>query len=103
MHDFLAGTCAMGLLVATLWFLQAWSASRDRLFLLFAISFLLMAGIHIYQAITDTYRESGSLQYIVRLASYLLIIVAIVDKNRVGRVAPTPPVRPDATRVGTPP
>jgi hypothetical protein len=91
MHELLAGATAMCLLMAGAWFLQTWSTSRDRLFLLFAIAFLLMAGTQVYQAIAVAYREPGTLQYIVRLVSYLLILAAIIDRNR-ARPDPSPTV-----------
>jgi hypothetical protein len=82
MHELISGATAMCLVVASIWFFQAWSDSNDRLFLLFSVAFLLMAGTQVYQAVAAAYREPGTVQYITRLISYLLILIAIIDKNR---------------------
>ena len=75
-HGMLQGALAMGTFVIAVIFLRYWRDGGDRFFLYFALSFLV--------------QEGTPWQYGVRLLAYLLILVAIIDKNR-------PPGRPAAT------
>ena len=78
MVAFLSGALTMGYLVATLFFLRFWRESRDRLFAFFAAAFFLLATQRLLIALT----EPADVLYLVRLAAFVLILVAIVDKNR---------------------
>ena len=82
MNDLIAGALIAGYLVAALFFLRFWSASRDRLFVLFAAAFLLLAIQRVALAVTHDTLEHQTPFYAVRLAAYVLILVAIVEKNR---------------------
>lgn len=82
MNAVLSGALVMGYLVATLFFLRFWMASKDRLFVLFATAFLLLAGQRMALALTHSWMEDQSVFYLLRLAAFLLIIAAIIDKNR---------------------
>ena len=90
---FLAGLVAMGQLVAALFFLRFWSRTRDQLFLAFAAAFALMALNQALVVLLGVPREEQSVFYLLRLAAFLLIIVAIVSKNVRSRkaAAPNPP------------
>ncbi|HJT75790.1 MAG TPA: DUF5985 family protein [Gemmataceae bacterium] len=83
MDQFLIGAIAMGFGVAALCFLRFWRQTRDRLFALFALALLILAvnrvGLAIFAA---PYGFRGDHIYWVRFAAFLLILVAIVDKNR---------------------
>lgn len=82
MDSFLQGTIAAGFAVAGLFFLRYWKETRDRLFLLFALSFFTSAvNRAMLVAVATAQGEHAHYFYLVRLASFLLIIVAIVDKN----------------------
>jgi hypothetical protein len=76
-RDFIGGIIAMGFLVAAGFFLRFWQESHDRLFAFFAVAFLLMA--------LNRWLLGGGedtlLPYLIRLASYAIIMIAIVDKN----------------------
>ena len=78
----LLGAVAMGSAIAGLLFLRFWRDGRDRLFLLFALSFFLQAVNRVALALTERPNEGSPWHYGVRLVAYLLIIVAILDKNR---------------------
>jgi uncharacterized membrane protein HdeD (DUF308 family) len=82
MNLFLLGTVAMGFLVAGLFFLRFWRETRDRLFLAFAISFFTEAINRAALALSSKPNEGAPFFYLVRLLAYLLILVAIADKNR---------------------
>jgi len=82
MFYFLSGLVTMGDLVAALFFLKFWKRSDDPLFAIFAAAFALLALGQGLLAFSDLPVEERSWIYILRLAAFLLIIVAIVRKNR---------------------
>ena len=89
MEMFLRGAIAMANVVVGLFFIRFWRQTHDRLFLIFAAAFWLLALGRV--AVTffghDVNEARTSLVYTIRLAAFVLIIVAIVDKNR-ARPAP---------------
>lgn len=82
MTNVLSGALVAGYLVVALFFLRFWSASRDRLFGLFAGAFGVLAVQRLALSLTGEYMENQTLFYLLRLAAFVVIIVAIVDKNR---------------------
>lgn len=76
------GAIVMGYAVAGLFFLRFWRQTRDRLFLIFAISFWLLGAQRLALALTAQMVESVTGLYLIRLFAFLLILVAIIDKNR---------------------
>ena len=82
MQQFLTGAMAMASCVAMLFFLRFWRESRDRLFLMFATAFLLLGLTRLGLALALDPNEEQTYLYWIRLAAYLLILTAIVDKNR---------------------
>jgi hypothetical protein len=76
------GAIIMGYAVAGLFFLRFWRQTRDRLFLIFAISFWILGAQRLALALTAQAAESLTGLYLVRLFAFLLILVAIIDKNR---------------------
>lgn len=88
MADFnliLSGASTMAALVIALFFLRFWRRTGDILFVYFALSFTLEAALRIYMAIFAGHNDTGASVYLLRLASYGLIVAAIVSKNRRGR------------------
>jgi hypothetical protein len=81
-NDFLSGACVLGYFVVGLVFLRSWRTTRDRLFAMFAASFWLLALQRVLLVLTDQLSENRPYLYLLRLAAYLLIVWAIVDKNR---------------------
>ena len=79
---FIWGALTMGCITAAACFLRCWRESRDRFFLLFAIAFLALALNWLALAVIQPPRESEHYVYAVRLVAYVLILAAIVDKNR---------------------
>jgi uncharacterized membrane protein len=59
-----------------------WRQTADRLFLLFAAAFGLLAINYLLLVALDPRVESRHWVYLLRLAAFGLIIYAIVDKNR---------------------
>jgi hypothetical protein len=88
MHYLLLGALTAATAVVGLIFLRLWQDSRDRFFLFFALSFFVQAINRIALALSSTPYEGNPVHYLVRLAAYVLIILAILDKNRPVRKAP---------------
>lgn len=75
---FVSGLLTTGYAIAALFFLRFWRDTHDRLFGLFATAFSILS----LQRILITFTRLGDVVYVIRLAAFLLIIVAIVEKNR---------------------
>jgi hypothetical protein len=78
----LAGALAAGYAVAALFFLTFWRDTRDRLFGFFAGAFVILALQRLALAWALAGQHETTIYYILRLAAYVLILIAIVDKNR---------------------
>lgn len=82
MIEFLRGALAMACVVSALFFLRFWRLSRDRLFLIFALAFFVFSLNWLMLAVEAPVRETQHYYYIVRFVAFLMIALAIVDKNR---------------------
>jgi hypothetical protein len=78
----LSGAIVMAALVAALFFLRFWRQTRDRFFLCFAVAFVLEALHRLLWALAPLPDADAPEYYLIRLASYLLILLAIINKNR---------------------
>jgi hypothetical protein len=67
--------------VAGLFFIRLWRQAHDRFYMFFAIAFGVMAAQWAIVA-SGTIGEHALWPYATRLVAFLVIIVAIVDKNR---------------------
>jgi hypothetical protein len=81
MELMLLGAIAMECLIAGLFFLRSWRNTKDRLFLFFSLSFFLEGLNRFLLGMSGSPDEGRPLFYIVRFASYLLILIGIVVKN----------------------
>jgi hypothetical protein len=79
--NFVGGVTAMGYAVVATFFLRFWVRTRDLLFLAFSSAFALMALLSALVILLHVPQEEQSPFYLLRLAAFLLIIVAIVSKN----------------------
>lgn len=79
--SFISGLITMGLLIAALFFFRFWKRTRDWLFVVFGLAFLLLALNQALIGLSDVTGEERSLLYIPRLAAFALLIAAIVGKN----------------------
>ncbi|HXT12993.1 MAG TPA: DUF5985 family protein [Candidatus Angelobacter sp.] len=82
MSHFVSGMLTMGYIVAGIFFLRFWRDSRDRLFAMFGASFFILAVQRLGLEFSRNLPEEEPLWYFVRLAAFVIIVVAIVDKNR---------------------
>jgi hypothetical protein len=79
---FIWGASAVASWASGLFFLRFWRETGDRFFALFAAAFWALCVNWIGLALTDPPDEARTLFYLARLFAFLLIIVAVVDKNR---------------------
>ena len=79
---FLQGMLAMSCLVAALFFLRFRKSTGDRLFVIFALAFTLMGVTRIISAALGAGHVHSGYVYTIRFVAYLLIIAAVIDKNR---------------------
>ena len=82
LNQLVSGAIIMGYIVAGLFFLSFWKRTRDRLFAFFAVAFWVLAGQRLALALTTQTQEDQIFLYVVRLFAFILILVAIADKNR---------------------
>jgi hypothetical protein len=79
--NFLSGMATLGFLISGLFFLRFWKRTGDALFLAFAIAFGLMGIGQAVTTLANSYLDDSSVTYLIRLAAFALIIVAIWRKN----------------------
>ncbi|HEX8407480.1 MAG TPA: DUF5985 family protein [Thermoanaerobaculia bacterium] len=82
MNGLAAGALAACYVIAGLFFLRFWTTSRDRLFVLFSLAFGVLAVQRVALTLTRGSMEDQTVFYLLRLAAYVIILIAILDKNR---------------------
>lgn len=85
MNDFLTGVLVMASVAVAAFFWRYWRKTRDRFFAYFAVAFLLMALNRLALMWVGREHESVAALYGLRLFSFLLILLAIWQKNRAHR------------------
>jgi hypothetical protein len=78
---FSAGALTLGFLAVSLFFLKFWRRTGDGLFLAFAVAFALLAVNQAAPILVNVSDENQGYIYLLRLAGFLLIILAVVRKN----------------------
>lgn len=77
-----SGVLVMGYLIVGLFFLRFWHETRDRLFGIFAAAFWLLAVQRFLLVLLENTPREDVWLYGLRLLAFVLILTAIVDKNR---------------------
>jgi uncharacterized membrane protein HdeD (DUF308 family) len=80
----ISGAIVMGYGVAGVFFLRFWRETRDRLFLIFSLAFWILGIQRLALAFSSFSSENHTWLYLLRLLGFVLILAAIVDKNREG-------------------
>lgn len=88
MRELLSGAMAMGYLLPGLFFFRFWKETSDRLFLIFGLAFTLLAVQRTMLTLLASTPSAHIYLYAIRLLAFLLILAAIVDKNRAAGAAP---------------
>lgn len=81
MIQFLAGAVTLAHLLAAMFFLRFWRKTSDRLFINFASAFLLFALNQLVVSGFGTADERYNFAYLLRILGFVVILLAIVDKN----------------------
>lgn len=76
------GACAVASSIAGLFFWKFFRATHDRLFAMFAMAFWSLSAHWVGLAIVNPAVETRHYFYLLRLLAFLLILAAIIDKNR---------------------
>ena len=71
----------MGFAFAGLFFLKFWKKTRDSLFLAFTLAFWLLGLTQALLTFSNVPVEERSWLYLLRLAAFVLILIAIWRKN----------------------
>lgn len=87
---FLAGAIVAGFALAGLFFLKFWKRTRDELFLAFTGAFWLLGLGQALLTFSDIPLEERSWLYLLRLAAFILILIAIWRKNSTRSVGASP-------------
>jgi hypothetical protein len=82
MNQFLLGALASAFLVAAMFFARFFKRTRDRFFAFVSTAFAMMGVNQLTLAVLGEESEFQSWPYLVRLAAFVLILIAIYDKNR---------------------
>jgi hypothetical protein len=90
--DFISGATMAAALVIALLFFRYWRQTRDRLLLMFAGGFLVFAVSRLILAFLEEDDEGRVIVYTLRLLAFVLILTAIIDKNRSRPAAPARPL-----------
>jgi len=78
---FYSGAAGLECLVAGLFFLRFWRRTGERLFLAFACAFWLLGANAVIPTLLGRPAAAHGEVYLLRLAAFLLIILAILAKN----------------------
>lgn len=81
-EGFFLGVIVTASLTASLYFLKFWKQTRDLLFLAFATAFAIEAVHRVARLLADDPGEALPSTYIARGVAFLLLLAAIVHKNR---------------------
>jgi hypothetical protein len=79
---FLSGGIMVGFLAIGFFFFRFWQKTHDTLFATFAVSFWILALERLVLLATSPTHELRPYVYLIRFTAFMLLIVAIWNKNR---------------------
>jgi hypothetical protein len=85
MSNFIWGACAMASLVIAAFFWKFYRRTSDRLLAMFALAFVTLSVHWIGLGIAQPQEDTRHYFFVLRLLAFLIIAVAIVDKNRTAK------------------
>lgn len=83
LYDFFTGALMICCLIAGLFFLKFWRKTHDTLFRSFSLAFFILTFERMVLAYLGSENEPSQWVYLIRLGAFLLIIFAIISKNKV--------------------
>lgn len=81
-YEIISGALMMACFVTGLFFIRFWLKTYDRLFLIFSFSFFILSLERLVLGYLGTRSEPRPEIYYIRLAAFVMILIAIIDKNR---------------------
>lgn len=72
----------MACFMTGVFFLKFWQKSHDRLFLMFACAFWMLSLERLVLGYLGNAQEISPTIYLIRLSAFILILIAIINKNR---------------------
>jgi hypothetical protein len=81
-EGFLLGVIVALSFTASLYFLKFWKQTRDLLFLTFAAAFAIEGFNRVARLFAENPAEGSPSTYLVRGLAFLLLLAAILNKNR---------------------
>jgi dihydrodipicolinate synthase/N-acetylneuraminate lyase len=100
MAQVLAGALAMGFATVAIFFVRFWRETHDRLFALFALAFAVMAVNRVQLSLAMLRGFHREELYWVRVVAFGLILLAILDKNRIRKPTPSSPTEDTGSAPG---
>jgi hypothetical protein len=85
MIEMLSGALLFAYFIAGIHFSRFWKRTGDRLFAHFAVAFWLLALNQLATSIPAVVNETGGWEYLLRVLGFIVILVAIIDKNLAGK------------------
>lgn len=82
LEPFLLGVIFTMSIIAAVYFFKFWRKTHDRLFLAFGAAFLIEGFNRLGFLFLEDPSEGSPTIYIIRLMAFLLVLVAILSKNR---------------------
>ncbi|WP_413561217.1 DUF5985 family protein [Bdellovibrio sp. HCB209] len=82
LKQFIYGAVMMASFTSGVFFLKFWKKTADRFFAMFAAAFFMLAIERWFFVIMPNTNEENSWIFSMRLLAFLLITIAVVDKNR---------------------
>lgn len=82
MYEVSSGALMVCCFVAGLFFYKFWRQSQDKLFMLFSFSFFLLSFERFVLGYIGAKNEPSPFVYLIRLGAFILIIFAIINKNK---------------------
>jgi peptidoglycan/LPS O-acetylase OafA/YrhL len=81
---FVAGVLCGGHAIAAAFFLRFWQRTRDRFFGVFSAAFWLLAVNQLVASFERSTHGEEPGAYLLRLLAFILMVVAVADKNLAG-------------------
>ncbi len=81
LNPFISGAFVMACATVALFYGRYWIRTRDRLFAILAVAFVMLAIERFVLGFVPAQMEGRHLIFLLRLAAYATIIVGVVDKN----------------------
>lgn len=79
---FISGALTAMCTVVALFFLRFYAKTRDRLFVCFSIAFFMLGVERVFISANEISNEKVGSVIVIRLVCFILILLAIIDKNR---------------------